>query len=349
MLIPSPQELAGELAGLLRTGVTGDSLRSCPALLGLALVAAKSASDEPADRAVAASSLIGEAAVRVDGVKDAAAATLLGVAQGSRGAPPKERRRRAAELLNVKPDHFRKEREDPLIEALAEELYALDSAYRLRHRHRMEAERLPEDSALRVDWLAQHRSYRRIWTPVYAMRADLLVLLGYLRDGHDDQADIADRLCNVTWRYAQFLREIERFIEREGGLWLLADAESEVAAADAIYRIQVLTPLGEADNSWLRLLLMQSEGDELDPFSELLIEAGERRRELMGAWMEWAGAYVRGPAEEDPRCEVHRWLAAAERFIQLIDDDWYRVADFYRVTGQRPAGLEPEALWKERG
>lgn len=342
MLIPSPQELAAELAGLLRTGVTSGALTSCPGLLGLAVVAAKSASDKAGDRAVAASSLISEAAVRVDGVKDGAAATLLGVAQGSRGALLKERRRRAAGLLKVQPDHFRKEREDPLLEALADELYALDSAYRLRHRHRMEGVRAPEDSALRVDWLAQHRSYRRIWTPVYAMRADLLVLLGYLRDGHDDHADVADRLCNVTWRYAQFLREIERFIENEGGLWLLADATSEVAAADAVYRTEVLTPFGEADNSWLRLLLKQSAGEELEPFTDQLIAAGERRRELMGAWMAWAEACNQKPDEDDPGCEVHQWLAATQDFITLIDEDWLRVADWYR--GEARLDPRPDVL-----
>ena len=58
----------------------------------------------------------------------------------------------------------------------------MDSAYRLRHRHRTETEREPPDSRLRIDWLAQHRSYRRIWAPIVALRNDLIVLVNYLHD-----------------------------------------------------------------------------------------------------------------------------------------------------------------------
>ena len=137
---PEPAKLAAGLAGLLRDGLTTQGLRQCPALLHLELVKAKSASEEVNDLAVAASTLLREAA----------------------------------------------EREEGLIEAVADELYAADSAYRLRHRHRTEAERSPEESRLGIDWLAQHRSYRRIWTPVMGMRNDLDVLRRYLAADEED-------------------------------------------------------------------------------------------------------------------------------------------------------------------
>jgi len=30
------------------------------------------------------------------------------------------------------------------------------------------------------------------------------------------------------------------------------------------------------------------------------------------------------------RCELHAWLAGCDDFIRLIDEDWLRVADWYR-------------------
>jgi hypothetical protein len=253
---------------------------------------------------------------------------LLGLAPGTRGSLLKERRRQAAELLHVSPEHLRKERESLLVEAVADELYAADSAYRLRHRHRTEAERSPEQSKLGIDWLEQHRSYRRIWTPVSGMRNDLKVLRGYLTADEEDQPAIADRLCNITWQWARFELALERFVEEQGGLWLLADADSEIAAAEAIYQLQLCVPLGEADCSWLRTLLMDTPHEELDGFADLLVAAGDRRRELMGVWLEWASCPE--PEESGCGCALHGWLRAAERFIRLIDEDWYRVADWYR-------------------
>lgn len=237
-----------------------------------------------------------------------------------------------------------------LLEAVADELYALDSAYRLRHRHRMEPQRPPEASALRIDWLAQHRSYRRIWTPITGMRNDVYVLLRYLADaqrtGEEDREAISDRLANITWHWARFQTALSRFVEEQGGLWLLADADSEIAAADALYRIEFYVPLGEADNSWLRTLLAETPHQELDGFADRLIAAGERRQEMMAAWVEW-GRACNGKLETDhPGCQLHAWHAAADAFIELIDADWYRIADFYRQTDADPSGEDVRGLWE---
>ncbi len=330
------------------------------------------------DLAVSAANLIREACAAVDG-DSGATALLLGLAPGSRGRLLKDRRKDAAEALSYSVEHLRKDREPLLLEAVADELYAMDSAYRLRHRHRTEAEREPQASRLGIDWLAQHRSYRRIWSPIVAMRNDLLVLVNYLHDvrakgqvpkppsqieaGSDEQpvdfdtwADLSDRCANLSWRLAQYSREVEAFIEREGGLWLLADADSEIQAADAIYRLDYYLPFGEADISWARTLLAETPHQELDAYIDRLIAAGERWAEFKAGWFEWAGEFLerdlRGAvapmphwprrrarraarsfasvAPAEPQTDCGRWLAAGEEFIALIDADWYRVADWYR-------------------
>ena len=133
-LPPSPEDLAAELATTLRGGITTQALRDCPRILGLAVLAAKAASTDTDDLTVAAEGAIREAAIRADGYTDGPASTLLALAQGTRGSLLKSRRQAAAKLLHVNTDHFRKHREEPLIEAIAGELYATNSAWRLRHR-----------------------------------------------------------------------------------------------------------------------------------------------------------------------------------------------------------------------
>ncbi|MGH3426328.1 MAG: hypothetical protein ACRDQZ_01935, partial [Mycobacteriales bacterium] len=253
---PEPAELAAELAGMLRSGVTSKVLRACKTILGLPLTRAKSASEATDDLAVSADTLIREAARRVDdGDAYGAAGSLLGVAPGTRSDILKRRREKAAKALFVSTETLRKEREDGLVEAVADELYALDSAYRLRHRHREEAEREPQDNRLGINWLEQHRSYRRIWTPVMGMRNDLAVLREYLAADEEDRSAISDRLANITWQWARFELALARFVEEQGGLWLLADMDSEIAAAEAVYKLMFYVPLGETDSSWLRTML----------------------------------------------------------------------------------------------
>jgi hypothetical protein len=345
---PKPEELAAELAGTLRTGITTKALMRCPAILALAVVRAKAASDDDSDRAVAAYGLLRELVVSVDGRSNGAVATLLGLAAGGRGALLKERRRQVADLLNISAAHLRtSEREAGLIEALADELYAADSAYRLRHRHRTEPERVPEQSRLGVNWLEQHRSYRRIWTPLSGMKNDLHVLRGYLAAETEDRPAISDRLCSMTWHWTRFLTAIERFVQEQGGLWLLADMDSEIAAADAIYKVKFYVPLGENDDSWLRTLLAETAHEELDGFGDKLIAAGEQRRELMSAWAGWASCPE--PDDSECGCDLHAWLRAAEQFIRLIDEDWYRIADFYRTSGADISGLDVRGLWEGEG
>ncbi len=336
LLIPSPSDLAAELVGILRTGTTTSALRGCTVLLSLASVQAKAASATDDDRAVAAQTLLAEAVARVDDRDPGAAAIVLGLARGHRGSLLKTRRYHAGEALGVSAEHFRKEREGPLLEAVADELYAADSAWRLRHQHRLRPERQPEASALKIDWLEQHRSYRRIWTPINAVRNDVLVLLRYLAEaretGEEDHAAIADRLVTIAWRWASFQNELRKFVDEQGGLWLLADADSEIAAAEALHQIELHAPLGENDDSWLRTLLLASPHLELGGFADQLIAAGDERREMLGQWYRWAADCTGDLRSEDPGCELHAWDAACQEFIRLIDADWYRVADWYRTS-----------------
>ncbi len=224
---PAAKQLAKELSDQLRTGVRLSALMNCPAVLALDVVRAKAATGSERDRAVAARNLLRELSVLVDGQRNGATATLLGLATASRGILLKERRQLAADMLHISPDHLRtSRRERELVVALADELYAADSAYRRRHGHRLRPEQDSLTTRLGVDWLDRHQAYRRVWTPLNAIRNDIWVLLRFLRD-EADRDDVIDRLMNIAWRWGQFQVELERFVADYGGLWLLADVESE--------------------------------------------------------------------------------------------------------------------------
>lgn len=284
--MPTAEALAGELQAALKSGLTVRAAGAMPLLLGLSIVHAKAASNDAADLAPTGLGLVIEAAARLDETTNGASATLFGVATGSRNLNLTERRREAASLLNVNPDHFRKHLERERAQALADELLAMDSTFQARLRHKL-AQPEPTESRLNVDWLSRHEVYRRIWSPVSAMRGNLLVLLGFLRNdaGH---FEVIDRVMNILWRRAQFTKAIEVFIERHGGLWLLSDPNKESQAAAAIRQISTKTPGGENDDSWLRVQLAQATEGELDSFGDLVWES-EQGKEMVQLWLEWAG------------------------------------------------------------
>ena len=59
----------------------------------------------------------------------------------------------------------------------------------------------------------------------------------------------------VTWRLAQHTRELVAGVERDGGMFLMADADIEVRTLDALYRLTAYLPFGDANVSWMRRLL----------------------------------------------------------------------------------------------
>lgn len=348
MLVLTPEEIAEQLARLLPTGATVKALTENPALLGLAVIAAKSPSDDPKDLAVAAIQVIHQAATDVDSDRNGVAASLLGLADNTKRLSAAKRRQRAAEKAGYNAEHFAKTKVTPALEATAEAIYAIDSGYRLRHKHRIEAESTPTESGIRIDWLAQHQAYRRIWTPLTGTRNDVLVFAKYLAAEKEDQPAIADRLCSISWHWAKYLNALDQFVEEDGGLWLLADKEAEVTAADSLYLVGFYSPLGETDNSWLRVLLNRSERQELDTFTDELIEAGDRRRELMNVWIDWVKSALTKDGEIAVGTDLAKWLDATDTYLRLIDEDWYKVADYYRHADIDLDQINIKKLWMNR-
>ncbi len=388
--LPSPEQLASELAAMMRTGVTVKATRQAQGLCSLALTGAKSASDALDDRAVAATNLVREACARVDDLQSGNTAVLLGIAPGFRGVPPKVRRQHVADDLHISTDHLRKDRERSMFEVVADEIYAMDSAYRLRHHHRAVRR---DETTLQIDWVAQHRSYGRIWTPAVAMRADLMVLLEWLGEQHsqrvasgqpvpspctelspptlfgvaippDEWIHFEDRAAQLTWRLAQHSQAVVKFVEDEGGLWIFGDPEAEVIAADALYRLDAFLPFGDRNKSWMRSMLRRAEGGELDSFMTLLEQESLWPR-MFERWLTWAAeAVVAGEVPDDldartanfaspregersailtpvvvdqPTTDCGNWLAASDLLLQLVEDDWVEVVDFYRSTDRSAA------------
>jgi hypothetical protein len=74
----------------------------------------------------------------------------------------------------------------------------------------------------------------------------------------------------------------------------------------------------------------------------------KRGKEMITVWLDWTKTCNCEPDAPEPnRCEPHRWMSACDEFIRLIDNDWYRVADYYRASDIDIHGLDIQKLWHD--
>ncbi len=334
--------------------------------------------------------LLRRAVDRMDGGRYADAAELIfGLATGSRGASPTELRRDAAERMSVAVETFRKDHEKTTLSELAEAILGVCREQTLREARLLMEKRSPADSRLAVQWVERFEDYYRIWTPVYALAADLTAYRSTLndperpwdlpgepgrlvaplsteREGYTQEYQAEGYVRFAIFRYATFLQEMHRFQLKRGGMWLLSDAELEQRVADCIYQVGWHTPNNERDDSWMRVTMSSTRG-ELHLFNDQLMRTtiGEATH---AEWQEWATACQcswdreRSPDDRqsyfahsgtdstvDPGCSMHQVIKACSEYVEAIDADWMRIADWYQIEQRPGRGVTGEGLYRGGG
>jgi hypothetical protein len=380
MLIPSapPSEdaLLGELAKVRDDGLPRLRHLDLPALASAARIVTL---DETSADHVIVEALLRRAVARLGGGHyGEAAVALLGLDTGTRGLNSKARREIAAEAFERTYETFRKNYEPLLFEQFAAQILVLCSEQHTRDtRSALERAESPEKSAMPQVWMDRFAAYYRIWSPVYALGADLTAYRATLLEpdevwdrrfgtnAPDDPGYSKDEQAEgyatfALFHYAHFEWELRQFQTLYGGQWLLSDAKTEQAVADAVYRIGWHAPWNERDQSYLRTLVSETPGREMHGFIQLL-RAPDLGRTTEQEWQEWTTtcrcAWPPGSGTEQEYfptshhhdgilndCEVHNVVNACGDYLDLIDQDWKRLADWYHLNDAHRRGVNPNAL-----
>lgn len=291
-----------------------------------------------------------------------AAEYSLGLYPGTALWSSAERRERAAEQFGVTADTFRKKPERELLGQVAEAVLALLHDTRLRRaRADIEAHRHPADSRLAVQWVERFEAYYRIWTPVYALGANLEAALEVYTheplphlpwDEHSEQAydpiEYARSYAQeALYNYTQFHLELKRFKSKHGGLWLASDVDTEQHIADAVYRIGWHNNFFEDDEAWLRRQLADSRHEETDHFWHIVLSF-DRGQRIHAQWQTLIAKAVSATTEaQQATSQPHLTIAACNDYTQLIDAEWIRIADWYRPGVGPRRGVEGKELYQK--
>ncbi len=274
-----------------------------------------------------------------------------------------DRRRSAAEAFGVVPDTFRKNHEKELLGQIAEAVLRIHESARMRRVNIDLQERVhPADSRLAVQWVERFEAYNRIWTPAWALAADLEAAIDTYREGPsehppwDPQSTTPYDYLHQAQRYGRdalyrltcFWLEVKRFMGLHGGMWLFSAKEIEDDVSDAIYRIGWHNSLPAEDESFLRRQLADARHQEIDTFWRL-IEAFPQTAAIERKWQQIILDAVKCETDEE-KAGSQAWLTirACNDYCTLVDDDWLRIADWYRpaVTPAREP-LRPTALYRD--
>ncbi|MFB2556757.1 hypothetical protein [Herbiconiux liangxiaofengii] len=284
---------------------------------------------------------------------------LLGLYPGTQLWSSKMRREDAAKLFGTEYETFRKAPETELLGMIADAVLDQKRTAALREaRVEIEARRHPADSRLAVQWVERFEAYNRMWTPAWALAADLEAALAtYLEkpaphppwdptlDQPFDPIEQAQMYArSALYRLAHFELELKRFMSRYGGMWLLSDAEREVEISDVVYKITWHNNLTSEDESFLRRLLADSRHEEADHFIATLLSLSQGRR-IEKKWQYLVRQAVGQSEEEKDLDQVRQTIAACHRYCELVDQEWLKIADWYRPGTSLTRGVDATVLY----
>ena len=361
---PSRGELVAELKLLREKGLPELDELELPALGRAATYVAGEGGSQ--DEAAAIEAILRRVAGRVGGGRfgDALVA-LFGLDGNTRALTAGVRRSMAADILGVSLKTFLRKHEGPMINQVARLILALCTEQQQREGRIRLAAAHPVESSLAVHWIERFEAYYRLWTPIYALAADLTAYRSTLLEnprpydrrygtessddpGHSQEEQAEGYARYALAHYARFEWGLRRFLTQHGGLWMLSEPRVEQDVADAVYRISWhVNPFNERDQSFLRTLVDETPNQELHSYLERLA-GSELGCQIEHEWLEWCAscecvwdqirstddAYfpsARTEAGISNECQVHSVIEACGRYCELVDLDWQKIADWYHL------------------
>jgi hypothetical protein len=270
--IPDPEELLAELRIFIRVGVRPAQLPALPKLIGLSIVGTAAHGTQSVDRALALVEVLREAVTALgEGPSSGALELLLGLTPRSRGLLLKDRRDLAAEILGVDVQTWRRHWERPLLLELATELYRMESNQRIpirvRPRRRAGGPVLHDlREGVGGKSLDRREAEARLFSLMYALRADLLAAARLQEEGH--QPDDLYHIETALWRFALFTEAMARYTDNYSSAIVMAGNEVTVQEAAALLAWR--PPLEDDELGLLRIILLSEKERGRDAFLQRL-------------------------------------------------------------------------------
>ena len=344
--LPSLATLTKQLGAVVRLGLRASALtttkQSVGALLDLRCVAPPPGPQDTRDERALRFVRIMRELVRDLHREDAEFADgigrLIGNTNRSSTEPLKDRRQEAARILcytGMSAETFRRRHEATYLGILASSLREREKTFRLREtRNRMEVS-APADAGVAVDWLDRFQYYYRVWSYAIGLANDIDAVTKRQEKDSSDPA-LPKYAESSLWMYSRLIVHIDLFLDERGGLWLFSDADVEQEASDALWHISWHSPFAMQDDAHLVQAAVGSKSISFVNFLRFVRE-DEPGQLLLDRWSKWffnCTCWINPSAE----CEVHRVRSYCHTFVDIVDTEWNKIAEWYQNPPRRMHG-----------
>jgi hypothetical protein len=217
---------------------------------------------------------------------------LFAVADRHRNTTLTHRRELIASLLDRDPDHVRQEIQPRLLMNLALEFGQLNAQYQPRV-HLPPPEEIAGDtpSLTEGDFTAHEEIVSRIWSLVYAIRAEFISIK---RQAAGNERTRHKTIDTALWATTQLLALIDKYIDEFGSRILHGDIEY---AAERLIRLAGWhPPMTDEESQLLRLTLARGSAADRNSFLKRL-RASSSGRELQAKWRRWMDEFANKPSD----------------------------------------------------
>jgi len=195
-----------------------------------------------------------------------ALAALFGIEKGYAGRTLTDRRGRAAQHLSYEVTHFRKNIEPKLVVELSAAILQDHLLYTPRTQYAPPIIEASGDTPVLgpADYNEQEELASRIWSEVYALRAEIIAGGRIKKDQmlHDQLPEVK---AKIRWHTARLLTYIEQYLQRYGDRIIQGDTEWQVEGLIRLAGWRGGIP--EPESRRLRLLLATRGIDNWEPFA----------------------------------------------------------------------------------
>ena len=312
--LPTLAEVTQQLRALMTRGLPATRPDDVAPLLELHVVRVLALVDLPSARLAALRERIEELR---RGTRDDLLRQLAPYAFGTYSTDylPLEARLRHAEQRGIGrgPQSLRKRYLGLLAGDFADRLLWLE--HRLRHNRWLDR---PDNDAIHDELLRQYDFYTAMAFWLTGAALDVEAALDDYAVG--DTRGFRSYAQSALWRWTKFLRVLHRYNESFLGTWSLGPhAEDEVDnAVQAAWDAEALPPILPRDRSWLRIELLVSFHEELDPFIRQ-VEEQQPGGAISQQWLEWLRSCQCADGNARPDCTVHQFISNAELFMTVAD------------------------------
>lgn len=358
--LPQVLDVVADLELWRKCGVTQLSGLNFPALSQAAIAAGLATTTLQSSQPAVLRDLVRRAISAIGGsVTARSSLVLLGLDPNTFDLAPHLLREDAAEIYGLSLERFRREPQRRILNIVADLIIEQCLTHQALQSRLLMEQRHPADTRLAVHWLERFEAYFDIWTPTYALGADITAYRATLIESPistpvppprievDPKAQAHGYASFALHHFARVLAAERHFTARFGGLWLLSTPIAEAQVRDSLHSVLSIGVMNERDLSWIRMTLDAAHG-EMHAFLES-IGTTPLGRETWEEWEEWLSScnctwipdrhdstieYFPTPRYQRhimPDCSVHQLVEACNSYCTTIEDEWRKIADWYGI------------------